>query len=67
LQGTFEKKQLYSDRGALLCNQVTWPSLTTASRKCRQELVSDIDAVEDFNVGNLSLDYVNEQHPFGCV
>jgi len=29
--------------------------------------VSDIDAVEDFNVGNLSLDYVNEHHPFGCV
>ena len=42
-------------------------SLVTPSGKCRQEPVSDIDAVEDFNVGNLSLDYVNEQHSFFCV
>jgi hypothetical protein len=47
--------------------EVTWPSLATSSWKCRQELASDIVPVEDFNVGNLSLDYVDEQHSFGCI
>jgi hypothetical protein len=39
---------------------MTWTSLATSLRKCRQELVSNIGAISDFNVENLSRGYVNE-------
>jgi hypothetical protein len=68
-QGSAGDRRPYADltRSNAQIGQVTWPSLTESSRKYGQELASDIDTVEDFDVGNLSPDYVNEQHSFGCV
>jgi len=37
------------------------------SRKFRDELLSNLVAVEDFNVSNCSRDNVKDQHSFDCV